>query len=117
MGVQLMATPSPKRTAKQRERIASAESVGYKWQWDSEYRLKFGRGRHAPSVSACISVLRGNVIGSDRSMVVYPDGSAVTAAWQNGRVMFNRTKMSNAMAAMRDGPVDEDDHFMESQQR
>lgn len=126
-----MPTPSTKRTTKQNERIASATSVGYAWKWDSEYQLKFGRGRYAPKVTACLVIMSGRVTGSERGMIIYPDGSAETKDWNNGRIKFSRAKLADAMRAMadirpfdiaaahRDGASfkDEDEHFMEGQQR
>jgi hypothetical protein len=107
------------RTEPQDARIKSAEAAGYKWQRDSDYKL--GRGRNV-RVRGCISILTGNVIGSNRAMIVYPDGSVETIAQKgnSSNVTFNRHKLEAALAShgLRPGYLrDEDDHFIESQQR
>lgn len=122
-----MPTPSRYRTQKQTERIATATGIGYVWQWDSEYRLRVGRRRtrYSPGVIGCIAVLKGNPTGHMRMMVVYPDGSVETKEpGRNGGVTFSRTKLTEALRSIgiaremrrTNEPLDEDDHFIESQQ-
>lgn len=115
-----MREPSAYRREKQKLRIKSAESVGYVWDFDSDYQVKLGRGRGARVLRGCISVLFGNVTGHRRAMVVYPDGSVETKDCPHGhKTTFNRRKLTEAIvgAATTRQPMDEDEHFMESQQR
>lgn len=103
------------RTAVQEAKIKSAEGAGYKWERDSDYSLKLGRGRSARHAKfGCISVLNGNVTGSERSMIIYPDGSVETKAFKLGSVTFSRSKLSNALSSHGLLPgecADEDAHF------
>lgn len=112
-----MMEPSKYRTPVQVERIKRAESIGYVWERDSEYRLKHGRGRAASVTVGCLSILTGNVIGSARTMVVYPDGSVETHAQKgnSSSTTFSRSKLTNALQLKYEGrlpaPSDEDLHF------
>lgn len=104
------------RTPQQQARIDAAIGCGYVFDRDSEYRL--GRKRSAERRLGCLSILFGNIIGHERAMVVYPDGSVTTQARKRGgskTVSFEKEKLVTALRdhGLRPGEFhDEDDHFM-----
>lgn len=99
MGEAIMAAQkiSTYRTDPQKAAIERAVSVGYEHERDSEYRL--GRKKGAQRVG-CLVILSGRVTGSNRVMVIYPDGSVETQAQQgrSSKVTFHQSKLSHALA-------------------
>lgn len=70
------------RSSAQKTRVTAAEDVGYVWQRDSDYQ---GRGRNGSKLYGCLVILKGNVVGRVRFMIVYPDGSVETHEPKRGR--------------------------------
>ena len=84
------------RTPKQMEALARATSVGYEHSRDSEYRVTTREGVRR----GCMIILFGNVTGSARSMIIYPDGSVVTAPRKRGgstSVNYDKRKLIDAL--------------------
>lgn len=119
-------TTSAYRTVVQKQKLANATASGYVWERDSDYQLKLGRGRFAQVRRGCLVILKGRPTGFERAMIIYPDGGVVVNdIRRGGGVTFNRNRLAEALRAVGAGavsgqrpePRDEDEHFMESQQR
>ena len=92
-----MSAPSNYRTEVQQAAIDRAISVGYKHDRDSDYTITYRRTREVKG--GCLAVLFGRVTGHERSMIVYPDGSVVTAAATGSSVKFKSAKLNAAIAS------------------